>query len=279
MSGLTPKSCSVHTHSTFCDGKNTMAEMVAAAYDAGVKYYGVSGHVHTPCPSDADVGMTREMAEYRAEALRLREAYAGSMEILLGVEWDLCSDIVVPDWADYWIGSVHNLYDAEHDRYHCVDWSAAELERCRDERFDGDMLAVAECYYDAVRQVAAKKPPILGHIDLVTKLNRGGSLFDEESPRYKAAALAALRAVDPAATVLEINTGAIARGYRDVPYPAPFLLREWRDMGGRIILTADAHTTAGILYGYDLAAKLAKEAGFDRTVILTAAGFVECPLA
>ena len=46
---------SVHTHSTFCDGKNTMAEMAAAACAAGVKHYGFSGHIHTPAPSDISV--------------------------------------------------------------------------------------------------------------------------------------------------------------------------------------------------------------------------------
>ena len=35
MSGLTPIACSVHTHSTFCDGKHSMAEMAAAACAAG----------------------------------------------------------------------------------------------------------------------------------------------------------------------------------------------------------------------------------------------------
>lgn len=279
MSALTAFSCSVHTHADFCDGKNTLEEMAAAAYAAGVKYYGVSCHSHTPIDLDEGFVLPADMTAYREAVLHLREQYAGDMEILLGVEWDICSDLAVPDWADYWIGSVHNLYDAESGRYYCVDWQAEELERCRDEWFGGDMLSVTEQYYRAVQQVAEKKPTILGHIDLVTKLNAGNRFFDEDAPRYKAAALAALHTVDPAVTVLEINTGAIARGYRDTPYPALFLLKEWHRMGGRIILTADAHTTTGILYGYDVAAAAAKAAGFDRAVILTSTGFAECPLA
>lgn len=86
--------------------------------------------------------------------------------------------------------------------------------------------------------MAERKPTILGHLDLVVKLNRGGRFFDEEDPAYRSLALEALHAADPDATLLEINTGAMSRGYRDTPYPAPFLLREWRAMGGRIILTA-----------------------------------------
>ncbi len=60
-------------------------------------------------------------------------------------------------------------------------------------------------------------------------------------PRYRAAALEALHAADPDATLLEINTGGVARGYRAAPYPALFLLREWRSMGGRSS-SSDAHS-------------------------------------
>ena len=275
---LTSFACSVHTHSTFCDGKNSMAEMASAAYEAGVRYYGFSGHGHTPCPADIGICMEAAPAEYRAEAERLRKEYEGRMEILLGIEQDLCADIPVPDWAEYWIGSVHDLQDPKTGKYYAVDWKMEELEACRDEMCGGDGLALAEAYYAAVIEMAKKQPPILGHIDLITKLNGDGTLFDEESPRYKEAALAALHAVDPEATVLEINTGAIARGYRTAPYPAPFLLNEWRAMGGRVILTADAHHTGGIQFAYDLAAAHARASGYETAVILTRKGWTDVPL-
>ena len=270
--------CSVHTHSTFCDGKNTMAEMAAAACAAGVKHYGFSGHIHTPCPSDAEVCMAGDMTAYRTEALRLRQEYAGRMEILLGIEWDLCSDLLVPEWADYWIGSVHNLHDPKTGDYYCVDWKTEELTRCRDTLCGGDAMELVRRYYAAVAEVAAIKPTVLGHIDLITKLNGEGVFFDETSPTYRAAALAALHAADPKVTLLEINTGAVARGYRKTPYPAQFLLEEWQTMGGRVIITADAHTTEGITYGYREAASLAKQAGFTESVLLTLDGPVSCAL-
>jgi len=272
----TPFACSVHTHSTLCDGKNTMAEMAAAACAAGVKHYGFSGHIHTPCPADVGVCMAADMTAYRAEALRLREEYAGRMEVLLGIEWDACSDLSVPDWADYWIGSVHNLRCG--DAYYCVDWKTEELEHCRDEAFGGDMQVMIEAYYDAVARVAAMKPTILGHIDLITKLNGEGRFFHEEAPAYRAAALKALHEADPKTTLLEVNTGAMARGYRKTPYPALFLLEEWKKMGGEIILTADAHTAEGILFGYQEAIRLVKTAGFTKSVILTQDGRKACTL-
>ena len=272
---LTPTACSVHTHATFCDGKSTLAEMAAAAYDAGVRYYGVSCHSHTPIPQDEGAVLPGDMTAYRRAVLELRAEYAGRMEVLLGLEWDSQSD-VTPEGFDYWIGSVH--YQAGNGRFYAADWGEEHFTACRDELFGGDALAVAEGYFREVCRVAEKKPPILGHLDLITKLNGGSRFFDEDSPRYKAAALEALHAADPAATLLEINTGGVSRGYRTAPYPALFLLREWRRMGGRIILTSDAHSADTVVYGYGQSAALATAAGFAKSVLLTLGGPVECTL-
>lgn len=273
---LTPCHCSVHTHATLCDGKDTLEAMAAAACAAGVKYYGVSCHSHTPIDLDVGFVLPADMTEYRRAVLALREQCAGKMAVLLGLEWDSQSDIL-PEGFDYWIGSAH-YQKAPNGKCYAADWGDEPFRACRDEAFGGDALAVAEGYFREVKKVAAMKPTILGHIDLITKLNAANRFFDEESPRYKAAALEALHTVDPAATLLEINTGGMARGYRDAPYPALFLLKEWRAMGGRIILTADAHTAGGILYGYGDAAELAKAAGYAQSVVLTPDGPVPCAL-
>lgn len=265
--------CSVHTHSSFCDGKNTLAEMARAAFEAGTVSFGASGHSHTPMPEDAGQVLPADMSAYRAEVLRLREEYAGRMDVLLGLELDNCAD-VTPEGFDYWIGSVHRLKGTDGN-YYTVDWSPELLARCREEQFAGNSLMMAENYYDEVRRMAARKPPILGHIDLIAKFNEYGDFFDEENPRYRAAALEALHAANSGETLLEINTGAMARGCRTVPYPALFLLKEWRSMGGRIILTADAHSASAIVYGYDRAAEVARAAGYARSVLLTRSGWEE----
>ena len=267
---MTPGACSVHTHSVLCDGKNTLPEMAAAAFAAGVRYFGVSGHSHTPIPWDEGNTLPSDPAEYRAQALRLRAEYEGRMEVLLGIEQDSCSLQPVPSWADYWIGSVHNLRVG--GAYACVDWDAEKLETGCRELFGGDYLAMAEGYYADVAAMAARRPTILGHVDLICKLNAGNRFFDEEDPRYQDSAREALHAADPRETLLEINTGGVSRGYRADPYPAFFLLREWRAMGGEIILTSDSHSTDTIVFGYDRAAELARAAGFTRAAVLTCSG-------
>ena len=268
--------CSVHTHSRLCDGTDSLSEMAWAAYEAGAVSFGASGHSHTPFPEDEGGVLPEDMTVYRKEVLRLREEFTGRMDVLLGIELDNCADVTAEGF-DYWIGSVHHLKDAE-GRWHTVDWDAGRLERCCQEAFGGDALEMAAQYYREVQQMAARKPTILGHFDLITKFNESGTFFDEASPRYRTAALEALHRIDPGETLLEINTGAMSRGYRTVPYPALFLLKEWRTMGGRVILTADAHNAPAVVFGYGQAAELARTAGFSSSVLLTAAGPMDCGL-
>ena len=274
---LTPWCCSVHNHADFCDGHDALTAMADAASAQNIQYFGISCHAHTPIPSDAGAVLPRDMTAYRAAIEAVRAAYAGRMEVLSGIEWDSWSD-VTPEGFDYWIGSVHYQRSPE-GIYYAADWSQEQFTACRDELFGGDALAVAEGYFREVGRVAEKKPTILGHIDLITKLNAGNHFFDEEAPRYRSAALAALHHADTDKTLLEINTGGVSRGYRTAPYPALFLLREWHAMGGRVILTADAHCKEHLLFGYDQAAELARAAGFTEAAVLTAAGAVSCPLA
>ena len=271
-----PYECSVHTHSTMCDGKGTPEAMAAAAYAAGVKYYGFSGHSFSPNPIDFGYNLPPDTTEYRKKVLSLREEYAGRMEILLGIEWDSWT-AGAPEGYDYWIGSVHALRDAEGG-YYAVDASPEVFGDCIGRVFGGDAYAMTDAYYKAVAEMAARRPDILGHIDLVTKYGEKHDFFDADAPRYRKAALDALHAIDPAATLLEINTGAMSRGWRTTPYPAQFILEAWREMGGRVIITADTHHPDTILYAYDTAIAAARAAGFRACTILTAHGQEECPL-
>ena len=112
--------CSVHTHSRLCDGEDALAEMARAAFAAGAVSFGASGHSHTPIPEDEGEVLPADMTAYRAEVLRLREEYAGRMDVLLGVELDNCADVTAEDF-DYWIGSAHRLKGPDGGLY-TVDW-------------------------------------------------------------------------------------------------------------------------------------------------------------
>lgn len=266
----------LHVHTTFCDGKNTAEEMVLGAIAADCGSMGFSGHTYLPF-DDSWTMAADTILSYRQEVLRLQEKYREKIEIFLGLEQDYWSDSPEEPW-DYRIGSVHCL--GPEQEYCSVDSSLEDVSKSIQKYFDGDALAFAEDYYRLVAQVADRTGcQIIGHLDLVTKFNEGNRLFDEDSPRYRAAALAAVEALLKQDVIFEINTGAMARGYRRVPYPAPFLLEAIQQGGGRICITGDSHSADHLLYGYCQAAALARDCGFREIMVLTVEGFRPVSLA
>ena len=243
----------LHTHTTYCDGKNTPREMIEAAIDMGLRRIGFSGHAPSPCP-DEDYAMRAEaIPDYIAEVRALAEEYKGRIEVLCGIEQDVYSP-PAPEGLDYVIGSVHYVKAGEH--YFAVDISPDDLRCNCDTYFGGDAYAMIEAYFAGYERLAQMKFDIVGHIDLITKFNRGGVFFDENDERYLAAARRAVDAVIPTGAYFEINTGVIPRGYRDAPYPAPEILEYIRSKGGKFILSGDTHRAENLCYGFDEWSKL-----------------------
>ncbi len=237
----------LHCHTTFCDGKNTPEEMVVAAIEKGLSRIGFSGHATSPRGLSYAMSPERSVA-YVAEIQALKGKYADRIEVLCGIERDLYSPFV-PEGLDYVIGSVHYIKAAK--TYYPVDSSAEELAQCCREGFGGDAYAMCEAYYAAYTQLAEMKPDIVGHIDLVTKYIEVDPLFDMSHPRYLAAAFGAIDALLPTGSIFEINTGAMSRGYRTSPYPAPALLDYIKKNGGRVLLTGDSHAADTLCYRFE----------------------------
>ena len=237
----------LHMHSDFSDGVNTPEEMIMAALDRGLDTVGLSDHSHAE--SD-DCGMTLEgTVAYRTEMHRLKEKYAGRIQVLCGLERDFYSD----DFAvyDYVIGSVHSIRMPDGS-YLCVDWTEEKLREGVAKWFGGDWMALAEAYYEMESRVVRQtKCDIIGHFDLLTKFNEEDRLFDTRDPRYLAAWQRAAAILLETGKPFEINTGAMSRGYRTEPYPAREI-REWiRERGGRFLLSSDSHRKETIAYRFE----------------------------
>lgn len=260
----------LHTHTTFCDGKNTPEEMVQSAVSLGLNSLGFSGHAPMDGPNgDWTMG---DVPGYRAEVLRLREQYAGQIEIFLGLEQDFYSPPQADSW-DYVIGSVHQVQ--KDGAWLSVDASSEEFVRAVEHHYGGDFYAFAEDYYRRVGEIAERTGcQIVGHFDLITKFNEGDKLFDAGRPRYVSAALEAMDRLAERDVIFEINTGAVSRGYRSAPYPDPALLRAMRERDIPICITSDAHSAGTLLHAFSQAAELAWACGYREQMILTRQGFV-----
>ncbi|WP_249313760.1 histidinol-phosphatase [Congzhengia minquanensis] len=261
-----------HTHTTYCDGKSTAEETVLAAIEKGMTALGFSGHAYTPF--DASYCMSLEdTAKYRAEINRLKQKYAGQIDIYCGLEMDYFSEADTNGF-DFLIGSVH--YVKKNGAFLSVDGCAfQENVHCG---YHGDYYAFAEDYFALVSRVAEKtKADIIGHFDLITKFNEGEKLFSESNPRYEKAWDAALRALIPSGKPFEINTGAMQRGYRSSPYPAVPILKKIQEYGGKIIISSDCHQADAVDFAFDTAIEFAKKSGFQSAYTL--AGAPKAPLS
>ena len=265
----------LHTHTTYCDGKNTPEEMILAACEKGFGSIGFSGHSYTYY--HPGLCMTPEgTLEYKQEVARLKEKYADKIEVFCGLEFDMYSTAGKSDY-DYLIGSVH--YISIQDEPIGFDRSADVVKGVINQYFNGDGMAYAKAYYKTLSKLPEYGDfDIIGHFDLITKHKEREHFFDTDSTEYQRAAIEAAEALSGKIPYFEVNTGAIARGYRTSPYPDPFIIKEMKRLGFGAVISSDCHNSKDLDCGFDLARKLLKECGFKEHYLLTADGFVPAEL-
>ena len=162
---------------------------------------------------------------------------------------DYFSEIPTDDY-DYVIGSVHAV--EKNGQFLDVDNTKQIFISDVEKYYGGDYYSYCEDYYALVADVYRKTGcQIIGHFDLVMKFNENNDLFDPNHHRYQAAAYKALDALMDAPVILEVNTGAISRGYRTQPYPAADILSRWLKAGKKVHFSSDCHNAEHLLFGYD----------------------------
>ena len=264
----------LHTHTTYSDGKNTVRETVEEAIRRQMLSIGFSDHSFTAI--DTSYCMPQERYEdYAREILALKEAYADRIPVYLGMELDYYSAIpTIP--LDYTIASVH--YIVENGKTYAIDHAASRenpglfQRECADEAFGGSLIGFAERYFSMLAEhVHRVKPTLVGHFDVITKF----SIMPEEDPRYLALATDALSAVARDCPFIEVNTGAISRGYRTVPYPIPPLLRHMKAIGAHPVLSADSHKNENLTFHFDQTVDMLRAIGFRSLAVFNGNGYDE----
>ena len=249
-----------HTHTSFCDGKDSAEELVLYAIELGCSEIGFSGHSFVEFDKECCMSITG-CEEYKKEIIALREKYADKIKILLGVEQDIYSEQSTEDY-DYIIGSVH--YILKDNEYLFVDFSRQRQIDDVNKHYGGDFYAYIEDYYKLVGELYEKtRCNIIGHFDLVTKFNEKGDLFDIKHPRYLKAAFDALQKLSASPAVFEVNTGAISRGYRNTAYPDEIFLSKMAEGGRPFLLSSDCHAKENLLFGLDAEKEKLERAGYS----------------
>jgi len=260
------KFSNLHTHTVFSDGKGTVIENIESAIKKNMSSLGFSDHSFTACDTSYCMKL-EDYKKYRDTINEAKREYEGRLPVFVGIEKDYYSTIDNSEF-DYVLASVHYIVDK--GVCHPIDHSPALQEKCFAEAFHGNKLDFAKRYYELVTEnVIKSKPDVVGHFDVINKF----SLMPEEDEKYQDIAKEAATEIIKHCPVFELNTGGISRGWRKVPYPAPYILDMIRELGGEIVINSDSHHPDNLDFFFPESVEILKSHGFDHIVEFTGSGF------
>lgn len=264
----------LHTHSTLCDGKSTLREQVESAISHGLESLGFSSHAWTGFSFD-ECGIAKEDIDvYLEEIDRLQEEFSGKIRLYKAFEYE-SRDIYgmnpeIDARLDYSIGSVHFFWLS--DKAMAIDNTVPEFLGAL-EAYGSQKKAMESYFEEVVRFASVSDYTITGHFDLVTKFIEKADLSFYKEDWYGKLALEALDAVIDKGKIFEVNTGAIGRGHRTSPYPAPFLLSRLIERRIPLILTSDCHWAPAITCYFEEAEEMIRSLGGKELYAFDGKGF------
>lgn len=246
-----------HTHTIWCDGRDDPETVILSAIDKGFDEIGFSSHSTYPDDNACTVPVAK-LGHYFADVRALAEKYRNRIRVLCGVEADYIPGSTDPSRAryaafgpDYIIGSIHYVIAPDGVRVP-VDHSPPQLFDGMDAHFQGDAEGYIRAYFAQERDMVARFDfDVVGHPDLVRKFNAKHPYFDEGAQWYREELELTADAIAASGKYVEVNTGAISRGWLDDAYPSATFRALLRDRGVKFILSSDSHAADTIDCAFD----------------------------
>ena len=260
----------IHTHSTFShDGKDSLADMLVAAVEKGVCFYGVSEHydydVYLATGEKLPVVGNEE--EYFHTSRHLQEDYAGVLNVLVGLEYGYTDDIRAEKVyvevnekykPDFIVNSIHTRNGEDYyygKPYYNQDGSLREKDEVYSE------------YLAFIRRSLDVKYPydIVAHIGYVTRY----APYEDKTlslQTYQAQIDDILQTIIRKGKILEVNS---SNRSGITPYlPQREIIERYFELGGKLISYAsDAHHTARIVDKRETVMATLKEIGFTHVTV------------
>lgn len=269
----------LHTHSLYCDGAATPADMLAAARDAGYTGLGFSSHAPVPFPSDWNMKW-EELDDYLRD-IRLLRAEPSGPDVFLGLEADYIPGVIRPaEWRtvvkdlDYLIGSVHYLGVLSDGTPWTVDFTEKHFLQGVRESFAGDPVSAAVEYFHRIAEMAeVDRPDVIGHCDLIKLflLETHSGMLDD--PRWLHAERSMLDSIAASGCVLEMNVKGIIRGTLQEACPSDRILTSAAKRGIPVCIGADAHCPGELSFDWSSMQNRLRLAGYRERVVLTKSGW------
>lgn len=250
-----------HLHTSFSGDSNTpMEEMILQGIRQGLTTMCFTEHNDFDYPDSPDGPgsiFLLNTDSYLYDFIKYKEKYADQIRLLFGVELGLQPTLMRQNAIyaksydfDFIIGSSHicNGKDPYYPDF-----------------FEGrtDEEAYLE-YFESILENIKKFSnfDVYGHLDYVV---RYGASRDENYSyaQYRDIFDAILKLLIEKGKGIEINTGGLKKGMRDV-HPCTEIVKRYRELGGEIItIGSDSHDTTHIGENFDRAHDMLKACGFQ----------------
>jgi histidinol-phosphatase (PHP family) len=235
--------------------------MLEAALERAWPAVGFSDHA--PVEGESWCMPHSRLDDYFATLGDLRRLYADRIEIAIGLEldWRETAALEIDPRLDYWIGSFH-FFEQDGRRF-AIDGNLDMVKEALAVAASGDGRRFCQRYWQGLGELVERhRPPVIGHLDLLKKQNSFLGLFDPQAAWYRDMVEAVLALAGQSASIIEVNTGGMARGYLNEPYPSWAILRRVRELGLPIQLNSDCHQTQTIDFAYAEVSEGLRDLGF-----------------
>lgn len=255
-----PLTADCHLHSSFSGDSDTpMEDMVLRGISLGLTHMCFTEHndFDYPVSDETPSGHFEVNTDsYLFDLIKYKEKYADRIRLLFGIELGLQPQLMRRNAVyaksydfDFIIGSSH-VCNGKDPYYPPFYEGRSEEEAYRE-------------YFTSIIENIRKFSnfDVYGHLDYVV---RYGPNVDRDYSYDKYSDLfdTILRLLIDKGKGIEINTGGIKKGLRDL-HPCTPVIRRYRELGGEIITVgSDAHDPGHIADAYDRAAEVLKSCGF-----------------
>lgn len=260
-----------HTHSTYCDGKSTLATVAARAGQEKMISLGFSSHA--PVPFDCKWCMKSDHFRPYLREIDLLKKENPRLEIYKGLEIDFIPGILSPKTfrkdLDYTIGSIHFVDQFKDGRRWEIDGTHPLFLEGLEQIFQNNAREAITRYYSLTREMVITSPPdIVGHLDKIKIQNHDNKFFLENDEWYKSEIERTLDVIAEAGCILEVNTRGIYQKKTTATYPSTWMLELALKKNIPITLSSDAHHPDDLTNQFKETATLLLSVGFKKMSIL-----------
>ncbi|MEO6907686.1 MAG: histidinol-phosphatase [Abditibacteriaceae bacterium] len=240
-----------HSHTPLCrHAKGEPEDYAEMALQRGLK--GIIFTCHNPLPDGIAQGSRmypEQFGEYVDLVARAREAYAGKVDVRLGLE------------ADYMPGLESFLEKQLNSQefHHVLGSVHPHLKEYKEKYFSGDVAAYQDLYFTHLADAAET-----GLFDTISHPDLVKNIFPDQWDLQRAlpAILRALDRISATGVAMELNTSGLQKAISEMN-PNSTMLREMNQRDIPIVIGADVHVPERVAADYESAMDLLETAGYS----------------